>query len=119
MFERAKENLSAHFAVFGLAERFDESLVLLKHRLGYESILYEEMRVAARPRAADVPPAVVRAAEAANEYDRELYRYAERLFERARSVEPPSTLSTSPRSDMRRTRTWESARRRAASAATR
>ena len=40
MLEQAKHNLREELAFFGLTERFDESLVLAKQRLGLRSILY-------------------------------------------------------------------------------
>jgi predicted nucleic acid-binding Zn-ribbon protein len=84
MLAHAKENLRQDFAVFGLVERFDESLVLLKQRLGYRNILYNDIRVnQSRPRGSAVPAELVRTAEEANRYDRELYRYAQELFDGA------------------------------------
>ena len=40
MLEQAKHNLREELVFFGLTERFDESLVLAKRRLGFRSILY-------------------------------------------------------------------------------
>jgi hypothetical protein len=83
MLERAKQSLREGLAVFGLTERFDESLVLLKRRLGFHSVMHRSRgRVnATRPRADEVPPALLRAAEQCNRHDIELYRYAEELFD--------------------------------------
>ena len=51
MLEQAKENLSERFISFGLADRFDESLVLLKRSLELNSILYVSQRMTTnRPR---------------------------------------------------------------------
>ena len=89
MLERAKENLG-RFRCVGLAERFDESLVLLKRRIGYQNILYDDQRVnTSRPRGAGVPEELRTAAEHANSFDRELYRHAVAQFEkRARARRP-------------------------------
>jgi hypothetical protein len=91
MLERAKRNLREELVFFGLTERFDESLVLAKRRLGLTSVLYKSHGSAAsagrvntsRPRGEEVPEDLMRAAERCNRYDIELYRYAEALFERA------------------------------------
>jgi hypothetical protein len=85
MLERAKHNLAEELVSFGLAERFDESLLLAGRRLGLRTILGPmPARVnQARPRGDDIPPEMRRAAEASNEYDLELYRYAEELFDQA------------------------------------
>jgi hypothetical protein len=83
MLERAIDNLG-RFRCVGITERFDESLVLLKRRLGYERILFRSERVnSSRPRGQNVPDALRRAAEDANAFDRELYRHAIAQFERA------------------------------------
>jgi hypothetical protein len=91
MLEQAKQNLREGLAFFGLTERFDESLVLAKQRLGLRNILYTSSdRVnASRPRGDEVPEEVRRAAERCNRYDIELYRYAEQLFEAAPERKQP------------------------------
>jgi hypothetical protein len=85
MLEQAKHNLREGLACFGLTERFDESLVLAKQRLGLRSILYRSSaRVnTARPRGDEIPEELRRAAERCNRYDIELYRYAQQLFDDA------------------------------------
>jgi hypothetical protein len=85
MLEQAKHNLREGLVFFGLTERFDESLVLAKRRLGFRSILYGSSgRVnASRPRGEHVPAEILRAAERCNRHDIELYRYALELFDKA------------------------------------
>jgi hypothetical protein len=84
MLERAKRALAEELVVFGLLERFDESVVLAKHRLGLRAILTPTLRVdGERPRGDDVPKEMRRDAERWNRYDLELYRYAEELFDAA------------------------------------
>jgi hypothetical protein len=85
MLERAKRHLAEELVLVGLAERFDESLVLAQQRLGLRNILYTSAKRVneSRPRADDVPEALVRAAERLNQYDRELYRFAVELFDRS------------------------------------
>ena len=83
MLERAKHNLSEELAFFGLTERFDESLVLAKQRLGLRTILYRSSRVnTGRPRGNDIPADLREAAERCNRYDMELYAFAQELFEK-------------------------------------
>jgi hypothetical protein len=83
MLDRAIENLR-RFRCVGITERFDESLVLLRCRIGYERILFRDQRVnSSRPRGESVPDSLRRAAEQANTFDRELYRHAVAQFERA------------------------------------
>jgi hypothetical protein len=83
MLAAAKRNLSEELVVFGLTERFDESLVLAKRRLDLRAILYRSSgRVnPERPRGDEVPAELRRTAESANRYDIELYRHAKELFE--------------------------------------
>jgi hypothetical protein len=85
MLEAAKRNLGEELVFFGLTERFDESLVLAKRRLGLHAILYRSSgRVnASRPRGNEIPAELRRAAECCNGYDIELYRHAKELFEEA------------------------------------
>lgn len=45
LLERALHNVEKHFAVVGLQERFDESLLLLKARLGLRDITYRARNV--------------------------------------------------------------------------
>ena len=68
---------------FGLTERFDESLVLAKRRVGLNSILAEsDARINdGRPRGEVVPEEILAEAADCNGYDIELYAYATELFE--------------------------------------
>jgi hypothetical protein len=79
--ETAKRNLATRFAAFGLVERFDESLVLMKRALGWGSIYYRAANVARSPTVErGAPSAAVSRIERENELDLELYAFArERL----------------------------------------
>ena len=82
LLEQAKRNLRDRFALVGLTERLDESLVLAKQRLGFRNILVRSRRVnTRRPRGRDVPEELRAAAERHNQYDIELYHFARELFE--------------------------------------
>ena len=84
MLEEAKENLATKFVCFGLADRFDESLVLLKRGLGLRSILYVTQRVTTnRPRTAESKEELIPIAERLNTFDIELYRWASEQFDEA------------------------------------
>jgi Galactose-3-O-sulfotransferase len=83
MLEQAKHNLRSGFTAFGLAERFDESLVLFKRLLGLRTIVYVQRRVSTRPRGSEVPEESVRIAERFNRFDAELYRWARDTFEQS------------------------------------
>ena len=80
MLDRAKRNLTDELHVFGLTERFDESLALMRDRIGLSSILYVQHRVASR-RTDGPPPGLVEAAAAVNQHDLELYEHAVRVFD--------------------------------------
>ena len=81
MLDQAKRNLAERFTLVGLAERFDETLVLLRSRIGYANILYEPARVnAGRPRDEAIPPKLENAAAEANVLDAELYEFGKECF---------------------------------------
>jgi len=84
IFEIAKENLLRHFCVVGLSERFEESLALMKLRLGWKLQRYSSFNVSrTRPRKADVPRSILDLIEERNSFDISLYDYAARLFQTA------------------------------------
>lgn len=82
MLKNAKRNLSQHFSVVGLVERFDESLVLMKQRLGWKRIYYQKKNVGHnRPRKDNVANATLDVIRAANMLDLQLYEYAQKRLE--------------------------------------
>jgi hypothetical protein len=95
MLEKAEHNLTHELMSFGLSEAFDESLVLTKWRLGLRTVLLQRGedehspqpsagRVNPnRPRGDEIPREMRRSAEECNQYDLELYRYAQQVFDRA------------------------------------
>ncbi len=74
----AKDNLRRHFAVVGVTERFDETLVLLNRRLGWtrEVASYPRNVNPARGPTDSLPRSTVDAIRARNELDAELHRFA-------------------------------------------
>jgi hypothetical protein len=95
MLENAKRNLTHGLVSFGLSERFDESLVLTRRRLGLRTVLVqvgerEQSRHRSggrvnpeRPRGDEIPREMRRSAERCNLHDLELYRYAQQVFDDA------------------------------------
>jgi len=85
MLERAKENLRRHFAVVGLTERFDETLVLLKQAFSWSrDVFYYPMNT--NPDRAAMPcesQDTIHTIQAHNSFDYELYQFAIELMESA------------------------------------
>jgi hypothetical protein len=81
MLEEAKYNLENHFSFVGLAERFDESVVMMKRTFGWKMPLYVRHNVTRdRPRKEHIPEDILRLIEEGNALDIELYRFASDLF---------------------------------------
>ncbi len=81
---RAKENLSRHYSVVGLKERFDDSLVLMREALGWRQVPFEKRHVArSRPSKEEVPRDILSVIEERNRLDEELYAFGVGLFEAA------------------------------------
>ncbi len=78
MLEKAKANLLSSFAVVGISERFEESLVLIAQTFGWEIPFYENRKVAkSRPKVAVDEIDLIRKH---NRLDLELYDFAMGLF---------------------------------------
>ena len=108
--ELAKRRLLESFSVFGVTERFDSFLVLLRSRLGLRRLHYSRANVTpGRPRRADVPRSAAGAIERANEFDMELYQFAVAEFTRACAGAPG--LDREVRSLRRRNRFHRAARK--------
>jgi hypothetical protein len=92
MLETAKENLRRHFAVVGVTERFDETLVLLDRRLGWtrEVASYPRNVNPARRPTDSLPRSTVDAIRAHNALDAELHRFANEWMDDAIAAEGPA-----------------------------
>ena len=78
----AKRNLALHFTAFGIAEHFDESLLLFKRLLGWGNIYYASQHVAKnRPAKREIPSATIKLIEKHNFFDMELYEFAKHRLE--------------------------------------
>jgi hypothetical protein len=83
MLEQAKKNLEKCVAV-GLSERFDDSLMLFRQRLGWSNAYYVRSNVGWNRKPNERPSAeTIRCLEEYNQMDLELYSYAKRRFESA------------------------------------
>jgi hypothetical protein len=81
MLNIAKGNLAGNFAVVGLTEEFDRSLILMKRTLGWGTPFYTRQNVGQRHlRKEEIPLETLRVLQENNRLDVELYRYAEELF---------------------------------------
>ncbi|HEU0014189.1 MAG TPA: polyhydroxyalkanoic acid system family protein [Longimicrobium sp.] len=92
MLETAKENLRRHFAVVGVTERFDETLVLLNRRLGWTREVGSwprNVNPARRP-THSLPPSTLDALRARNALDAELHRFANEWMDEAIAAEGPA-----------------------------
>ena len=84
LLDQAKENLRNHFTVVGLAERFDETLLLLSQKFGWKDMFYVRQNVTPdRPPREQLPDDVREAIESVSSLDMELYAFATELFETA------------------------------------
>jgi len=93
----AKDNLARQFLVVGLTERFDETLALLKVRLGWRVRRYRSFRVAdnrvAQHQVAAKTMALIRERE---RFDIALYDYASSLFEKVIAAHREAIEATLP-----------------------
>ncbi len=77
VFEQAKHNLTTHVAVAGLAERFDENVVLMQRRFGWKMPCYVRENVGVgRLDRSQVPDELLQVIWHQNSWDRELYAFA-------------------------------------------
>jgi hypothetical protein len=90
MLARAKERLATDFAVAGVAERFDETVVLLHRAFGRKLRPFASENVRPRRSAADSLSAEdLRELRALHELDTDLYEFVRRRFEDQIAEEDP------------------------------
>lgn len=81
MLKIAKENLDKYFAVVGLTEKFDETLILLKREFGWDWPFYTRKNVTRNKVAREnIPASTIEIIKEYNQLDIELYEYAKQLF---------------------------------------
>jgi hypothetical protein len=84
MLQVAKSNIERHFSMVGLTERFDETLILLRHVFGWSRLSYVRANVAPqRIRKDQTSPETLRRIAEQNAFDVELHRWASERFEQA------------------------------------
>ena len=82
MLELAKKNLKENFAVVGLSERFDETLILLKRTFGWKNLFYVKQNVTkSRPYKQEISKDILALIAKQNHLDIELYQYVKENFE--------------------------------------
>jgi len=82
MLNIAKRNLANHFAVVGLTEEFDRSLIIMKRAFKWRDPFYISENVGqVRARKEKIPQDTLRVIENYNALDIELYRYATERFQ--------------------------------------
>lgn len=82
MLESAKKNIQEHFAVVGLAEKFDETLILMQTKLQWKIPVYSKQNTTKnRPAKEDISRDVLKIIESYNEVDSELYKYVEKMVD--------------------------------------
>ncbi|MFC0470057.1 sulfotransferase family 2 domain-containing protein [Halalkalibacter kiskunsagensis] len=75
--DKAKRRIMNHFSVVGITEMFDESLVLMSHKLGWKNIDYKKANVTKnRPKKEMISKELIAFIESKNTLDMELYRFA-------------------------------------------
>jgi hypothetical protein len=81
MLETAKANIAGRFAVVGLTERFDETLLLLRRAFDWRNMFYARANVTPQRKKASLPADTRRAIEEQNRFDLELYEWAAQRFD--------------------------------------
>lgn len=81
LLEQAKRNLRDHCTVVGLTEEFDATLLLLRKAFGWNNLYYSrENQTRKRPLRNSISLQTQEAIRQANQYDLELYQFAQSLF---------------------------------------
>ncbi|MGM3308949.1 sulfotransferase family 2 domain-containing protein [Anabaena sp. WFMT] len=82
MLEQAKENIINHFAFIGFSERFDESVLLLKNKLGWKNSFYLKRNISTKNKNHhNIDPFIIEELRKRNSLDIELYKFALVRFE--------------------------------------
>ena len=82
MLAMACDNLRTQFAVVGLTERFDESLLLMQQVLGWPYVYYRrKINVTVnRPKSQSLDPETLKIIQRRNQLDQQLYKVAQEVF---------------------------------------
>lgn len=80
MLEMAKKNLDRYF-IFGLQDRFSDSLALFKKILGWKHVFDVEVHVRTKQDEEEIPESTIELIQERNRFDLELYKYAQERFD--------------------------------------
>ncbi|URM31155.1 MULTISPECIES: sulfotransferase family 2 domain-containing protein [Bacillaceae] len=81
--EKAKKNIEEHFLMVGITERFNESLAIMRKKLGWNVPYNHKHNVTrTRPKMAQVPAEVRKLIEQKNEIDFQLYEYGKAFLQK-------------------------------------
>jgi hypothetical protein len=90
MLELAKSRLQERFSVVGVAERFDESLLLMARTFGWAFPFYESHNVnRLRPRGGEVSKHLRERIADENRFDQELHAFARKLLDEQLAAQSP------------------------------
>lgn len=80
--EKAKNNLENYFSIVGITERFDESLSVIKRKLGWNIKSYNNRNVTqSRPNINEISNETIALIKKKNESDIKLYEFANKLLD--------------------------------------
>ena len=84
MFLSACENITKNFELVGLTEKFNETLLLLSSRLGWKNEMQYLPKLVnkGKPRIDQIPDYLLAKIDQLNYWDRKLYDFVKRLFEK-------------------------------------
>lgn len=90
MLEMAISNIENHFKAIGVAERFDETLFLMKKALGLSSIYYNHANRTQRPKNEPIPASTIDLIKEKNRFDLLLYDYVQKRLDTQWGQHPAS-----------------------------
>lgn len=82
MLEKAKENLDKYYPIFGITEKFNESLVLLKKYFDFPAPYYTSLNKSKSKEPVKASDETVQAIKESNYLDMQFYEYARQKFSR-------------------------------------
>ncbi|MEK4277818.1 MULTISPECIES: sulfotransferase family 2 domain-containing protein [unclassified Cytobacillus] len=81
--EKAKKNIEQHFLMVGITERFNESMAVMRKKLGWNvPYNYKHNVTKRRPKMEQVPAEIRKLIEQKNEIDFQLYEYGKALLQK-------------------------------------
>lgn len=94
MFRQACQNITEGFTLVGLTEKFDESLLMLTHVLGWKREVHyvPKLKNKAKPHTKEIPAHLLEKIEELNHWDRKLYEFASERFDHTIKMLGPGFL---------------------------